>query len=225
MSGAKNAAAPAAGASAGPPTTICQAALDLIVAGEVTSPQFYAARLTRPTWPGGESGVTIGIGRDLGQSSVVRFREDWGGRLASGAVNRLAQACGVRGAKAEPMARELGGIEIPWYVAYAAFAQVDIPRAAFDAFNAFPNCAALAEASFGALVSLVFNRGTAMTDPQGDDRHSRLEMRAIRDLMAQRRFAEVPAQLRAMVRLWPEMEGLRDRRIAEAALFEAGLSA
>jgi GH24 family phage-related lysozyme (muramidase) len=72
------------------------------------------------------------------------------------------------------------------------------------------------------LVSLVYNRGTAMADSPrkpGD----RKEMREIRDAVAAGRLASIPAALRAMKRLWPEGSGLRDRREREAKLFEEGL--
>jgi len=38
------------------------------------------------------------------------------------------------------------------------------------------------------------------------------------------RLGDVPAALRAMKRLWPEGNGLRDRREREAKLFEEGLA-
>jgi GH24 family phage-related lysozyme (muramidase) len=75
---------------------------------------------------------------------------------------------------------------------------------------------------FGVLVSLVYNRGTSMTDTSGVP-GSRKEMRDIRDAVAAGRITDVPAALRAMKRLWPEGNGLRDRREREAKLFEEGL--
>ena len=75
----------------------------------------------------------------------------------------------------------------------------------------------------GVLVSLVYNRGTSMTDPANLPGF-RQEMRDIRDAVAAGRFTEIPAALRAMKRLWPEGNGLRDRREREAKLFEEGLA-
>jgi hypothetical protein len=51
-------------------------------------------------------------------------------------------------------------------------------------------------------------------------------MRNIRDLMVAKRFAEIPAQLLAMRRLWlrtPGGQGLVLRRELEAQLFSLGL--
>lgn len=61
-----------------------------------------------------------------------------------------------------------------------------------------------------------------MTDPLGSN--SRKEMRDIRDAVAAGRFGDVPAALRSMKRLWPQGNGLRDRREREAKLFEEGLA-
>jgi Arc/MetJ-type ribon-helix-helix transcriptional regulator len=60
-----------------------------------------------------------------------------------------------------------------------------------------------------------------MSDPPEADR--RKEMRDIRDAIAEGRFADIPDALRSMKRLWPEGNGLRDRREREARLFEEGL--
>jgi hypothetical protein len=62
-----------------------------------------------------------------------------------------------------------------------------------------------------------------MTDT-ADYPGSRKEMRDIRDAVAAGRINDIPAALRAMKRLWPEGNGLRDRRDREAKLFEEGLA-
>jgi hypothetical protein len=62
-----------------------------------------------------------------------------------------------------------------------------------------------------------------MTD-SNDNPGNRTEMRAIRDAVVGGRFADIPAQLRSMERLWPVGNGLRARREREAKLFEAGLA-
>ena len=86
--------------------------------------------------------------------------------------------------------------------------------------RAFPGCEELPADCFGALVSLVYNRGGGMGIP-GDER--RAEMRLIRDAIRVRDYSDVPEALREMKRLWPNAGGLRARRDAEAALFERGL--
>ncbi len=85
--------------------------------------------------------------------------------------------------------------------------------------NALANTDKLSGDSFGALVSLAFNRGASFHEP--GVRYA--EMRAVASLMTTHQFAEIPAQIRAMARLWPSTKDLRDRRQHEAALFEEGL--
>jgi hypothetical protein len=65
----------------------------------------------------------------------------------------------------------------------------------------------------GAVLSLVFNRGASCAGER------RREMRAIRDELAGGlALARIAEQCEAMQRLWPEVRGLRDRRVREAGL-------
>jgi peptidoglycan hydrolase-like protein with peptidoglycan-binding domain len=50
-------------------------AVSFIAREEVGSRGFYDAQCARPTWPGGASGVTIGVGYDLGYQAG--FAADW----------------------------------------------------------------------------------------------------------------------------------------------------
>ena len=56
---------------------ISKEAYDLIVQYECGGQVYYTSRLSNPTWPGGASGVTIGIGYDLGYNAVDQIRKDW----------------------------------------------------------------------------------------------------------------------------------------------------
>lgn len=61
---------------------------------------------TRPHWPGGKSGVTIGAGYDLGGKSAVQVKQrmlDLG--LDSAAASRFAQGAGLKGKAAEQWAK------------------------------------------------------------------------------------------------------------------------
>ena len=88
--------------------------------------------------------------------------------------------------------------------------------------RALPNARELPPESYGALVSVIYNVGSAGFDRQGD-RYA--EMRKIRELMETRQFSEIPAQIRSMKRLYPNRLGLQARRDKEAQLFEKGLAA
>lgn len=216
--------------------TISDAAIDLIVRCEVTSEATYLHRYSYPTRPGGMSGVTIGIGYDLGQVTASQFLADWSGAGLSDAVeNRLAACCGVKGEAAIPLARGLADITIPWAAALAVFRGVSLPAYTRATVAAIPGADRLPPDCLGALVSLAYNRG-AGGFTTNDDR--RREMRAIRAAIIDGHPQAVPGQLRAMKRLWvqnPEappdkwvpmkdLAGLLARRDAEADLFERGLA-
>ena len=97
-----------------------------------------------------------------------------------------------------------------------------LPYPAHETEATFPNCGDLKDDAFGALVSLIYNRGTLISNSNPN----RIEMHQIRELMREKRFSEVPARIRAMKRLWEkdrQARGLVRRREAEALLFERGL--
>ena len=199
-------------------------AVDLIVFAEVTSRRTYEARYIRPTWPGGESGVTIGIGYDLAHHDADDLALDWPTLLPSTRA-ALERACGVSGMPAKDLVAKLSGVIVPWDAAYACFRDRTLPKFERLTADAFPGSLDLPPLCFGALVSLVYNRGTSMGAQGKPSWDSRREMRAIRDLIADGRLADVPAQFRAMKRLWPGVGGLLTRRDAEAAMWERGLTA
>lgn len=199
---------------------ISQAAFDLIVAEEVSSRRAYERLYRRTEWPGASSGVTIGIGYDVGYATPTRLRADWAGRIPDAMIAALTPACGVTGAAARPLAARLKPkVDIPWDAAIGVFAAVDVPRWTATVKQHLPNTELLSPHSLGALVSLAYNRGPSFA--KAGDRTR--EMRAIRAHMAAKTFAKIPAEFRAMRRLWPALKGLRDRREREAALFERGL--
>src|SRR5438477_12639190 len=63
-------------------------------------------------WPGGESGVTIGIGYDLGFATPEQFRSDWANCLSDGDCAALTAVLGQTGQKAKASAPALKSIVI-----------------------------------------------------------------------------------------------------------------
>ena len=63
--------------------------LEWIVKFEISSEAYYNRFLKHPTWRGGESGVTIGVGYDLGFVTVAQMRRDWGGKIADADLEKL----------------------------------------------------------------------------------------------------------------------------------------
>lgn len=203
--------------------TIAQPAIDLIVASEVTSKAHYQKKLQSPIWPKGRSGVTIGIGYDVGTVDEPTLRADWAGVLDEAALARLAKTCTITGPRAEAFIRGLADLRVPFEDAMKVFLARSLPVFIGQVERALPNTALLGPECLGALTSLVYNRGTPFQRP--DDRYR--EMRAIREHMADKAFALIPGELRAMKRIWqgdPNSAGLLVRREAEAALFERGLA-
>ncbi len=62
--------------------TISRKGLKQLVKHEISSGAYYKKSLSHPIWPGGASGITIGIGYDLGYNSAQQIRKDWTGKIA-----------------------------------------------------------------------------------------------------------------------------------------------
>lgn len=203
-------------------SVISRAAEELIIEQEVSSEKVYNARYTRPTWPGGASGVTIGIGYDLGMSTIAQIKSAWGNLVSPAMLQAMTQCAGMTGeAGRKALSHVRDKINIPWDVALHVFENVDMPRWVGIVKSRLPNCDALSPDCLGALVSLAYNRGPSFD--RAGDRYR--EMRAIKKHMKDRRYDLIPNEFRSMARLWQNtsVRGLVARRNAEADLFERGL--
>lgn len=204
-------AEPAEGAS----LLVSARALDLIVAHEITSEATYRRALERPIWPGADSGVTVGIGYDLGHTSAAQIERDWRGRLPDAHVDALLRVQGTTGPRAEAALPEVAHVVVPLEAARAVFYTSTLPRFAASVRRAYPGVEGLPADAQGALLSLVFNRGASMSS---DDR--RREMREIRGLVPDGDLDGIAGRIRSMKRLWDpaRLGGLHRRRDAEADL-------
>ena len=177
---------------------------------------FYNSNgLKHPIWPGASSGVTIGVGYDLGFNSADTIRADWESELDEATVKRLCTVAGKTGQTAKAALASVKNVVVPWAAAFAVYQAVTIPKFEQLTRNAFPGFDNLDPHCQGALVSLVFNRGASM---KGD---RRIEMRAIRDLVPQKDYPGIASQFRKMKRLWKGTDiekGMNRRRDAEADL-------
>lgn len=190
--------------------------LEQIVQFEVTSEKYYEKHLSQPIWPGGGSGVTIGIGYDLGQTDQDTIASDWGGKIPAPDLNDLLAVAGLTGEDAAGQIHDLRHITIPLEQAKEVFYAITLPRFARMTRAAYPGVEALPADAQAMLLSLVFNRGTKM---EGDRRR---EMKAIKPLVQARDLRGIAAQIRAMKRLWDidQLPGLHARRGREAELIE-----
>ncbi len=170
-------------------------------------------------WPGGGSGITLGIGYDLGFVTVQQFEQDWGPILSADQMERLKTVIGLTGGAAEMRAPQFSDIKVTRAQGEEVFKKRTLPLHSGRTEQAFPGVDQLPPDAQGALVSLVFNRGPGM---DGDRRR---EMRAVRDAVARKDLREIAGQIRAMKRLWEGqgLDGLLRRRDAEADLVESAI--
>jgi len=194
---------------------ISRKSIDFIVQQECGGRAYYDKVLQKPSWPGGDSGVTIGIGYDAGYETLTQFTKDWGNNLPIDSFNLLKPVIGIKGEKARDLLKgDILNIRIPFNMAYDVFVKNDVPRYFAMTKKIYPQLEELNEDTQGALVSMVFNRGTSLA---GD---SRTEMRAIVDLVAKKDYEGIAEEIEKSKRLWEHkgLDGLVLRREAESDL-------
>lgn len=207
---------------------ICKAAIDLMVQEEVGAEypgdtRYYNKFLIHPTWPGGDSGVTIGIGYDLGYASVTQIKADWGDKVNGNHLVQLISAAGFKGQMAKkqigPLMRQ---VTIPYDVALQVFISRSIPAAYKQALEVYPGLDKLNADTIGAIVSLVYNRGNKLTGP------NREGMAALVPLIAKADYMGIAQTIEGMKHIWEggtkSDDGLVDRRVLEANLVRKSIS-
>src|ERR1700678_3863445 len=97
-----------------------QKAFDLIVEEETGGEAYYNKTEIHPDWPGGASGVTIGVGYDCGYETPAQIGADWAA-LPSAARASLQECAGITGSPASSRARELHAVSVPWDLALNVF--------------------------------------------------------------------------------------------------------
>lgn len=194
--------------------TISRAGMEQLVQHEIVSKSYYNRFLKQPIWPGGASGVTIGIGYDLGYNRVSRIQRDWRGKVTDADLEKLKNVSGLKGDAAEKELNRLQAINIPFDNANYVFSKSTLPRYAASTRKAYPGIEKLFADAQAALLSLVYNRGTSMSGSR------RKEMAAIRALVLQQDYAGITQEIRNMKRLWTDrgLSGLLQRRDDEADL-------
>ena len=208
-------------------TMLSKKSLDLILEFEVGGGEnYYNKFLKNPAWPEGQSGVTIGVGYDLGYVNKTEFSEDWKD-LPKDIFDRLYKVVGIKGYNAKNLIRGLKDIVIPWELSLQVFNNKTVTKFWNLTKDTFPNFDKMPEDAKGGLVSLVFNRGSAL---EGDRRR---EMKLIRDGMRitntfdQKALSFIANQIRNMKRIWAGgsiEKGMNRRRDAEAKLIEQSLN-
>lgn len=194
--------------------TISSAGMAQLVRHEIVSKAYYNKFLKHPIWPGGASGVTIGIGYDLGYNRVSQIQRDWSGKVSELDLEKLKKMSGLKAGKAKQQLRRLKTVSVTFDDAITVFSESTLPRYAASARKTYPGIENLHADAQAALLSLVYNRGTAMSGAR------RKEMAAIRPLVLQQDYAGIAQEILNMKRLWQGrgLDGLLKRRDDEAEL-------
>lgn len=186
--------------------------LKKIVFFEISSAAYYKKFLSHPTWPKGQSGITIGIGYDLGYQSKTKIKKAWQGKLPDADLEKLISVSGLKGQAAYAALPIVASVQIPLTAASQVHSESTLPTYAVQTKKAYQGVEALPADAQSMLLSLVFNRGTSMS---GD---SRREMKAIQALVVAKNLDGIAEQVRSMKRLWDidVQPGLHARRDSEA---------
>lgn len=179
-------------------------------------------------WPGGGSGLTGGYGSDIGADP--KALDNWKGVLTDAQIARLETARGKTGRSAAQIASRFADIRVTKEQAMKVFTERTLPRWISTTEKTFPGIELLPADARGALVSIVFNRGSDLTGAR------RVEMQNIHEDLAlfkampeSTRAGELPrilgriaTEIRKMKRLWKNqgLDGLLTRRENEAKLVE-----
>ena len=208
--------------------------IDMILKFEVTSKEYYIQHYQHPILPGESSGITIGIGYDLGQVSLAEFKRDWGDKLSTSDIELLSQCIGkhlkdgdnANNKKMKDLLAAVSKVTISLDKAESVYLNKTLPKFVELAKKTFPNFDKLPENAQGALVSLVINRGGGLDRTN----NRRKEMVEISDFMknktvfSQSDLNYIASKITEMKRLWPNTKGLQVRRDIEADFLKNALN-
>lgn len=184
-----------------------------IVEWETGGPRYYNRYLTTPLNPVNDfSGLTVGVGYDLGYYSADQIKSDWKGYISEEDIDKLASVSGLKGREASGRHRGVVGVSISYDVALAQFTKVTLPTWLMKAYKLWPNFDALNDRQKTALVSLTFNRGTSLAGS------TRSEMKEVYDNLERGNTRPVAGLIKQMALRSP-LKGVQLRRKQEGELF------
>jgi GH24 family phage-related lysozyme (muramidase) len=193
--------------------------LDLLLQYEVGGGKLYYEKyLSKFTWPGGASGPTVAIGIDCAYYSEAELASIFS-FLTEDQINSVQKASGKTGEKGKQYTIQLRatGIVVGWDKALEIFEKLTWPKFTKLAEKTYQGLADLHPDAYGAIVSLVFNRGTNLSGEK------RKEMANIKTLILKKDYKKIAKEFRNMKRIWTGkgLDGLLERREAEAKLVES----
>jgi len=192
---------------------------NLIVGFEVSDKATYEKLYSIPTVPCPKttsSGITIGIGYDCSTVTKSQLYIDWSDFLTGDQLDRLAEIMQLTGEDAYNKLNTVNDIVIQWDEALGEFSR-ELDKFYNICANAFPNFENSPQCVIDIIVSLVYNRGASVVGS------SRSEMLNIKNDISSSNWNDIPTQIISMKRLWPNIQGLCDRRDAEAQFLINGL--
>ncbi len=197
---------------------ISNKAVDYIISAEVISPDYYEKHFSHPIWPKGESGITIGIGYDLGYNSKDEIALDWAA-LPPTDLTILQTVAGIRGDKCVAVLPDVKSVDIPFSVAKDVFTKSSLSKYAASALKIYPGLDKLLPDAIGGIVSMVYNRGASIIGTR------RVQMKNIVPLVAAMDYSGIAAQIEASKILWQGkgLDGLLTRRDKEASLVRSAI--
>jgi len=205
---------------AGTSMIVSKKGLDIIIESEVSSKAYYNTKYKFPIWPGGDSGVTIGIGYDLGYNSVAKITADFKNLVSAADLAILTSVAGLKAEKAKAsLTPAVKAAVVSWEAALDVFYIKSMPDYAKKTKAIYPDVHLLPPDAQAALVSLIYNRGNSLDRPSPEARD---EMRNIVPLVTAKDLKGIANEFRKMKRLWDPAKaaGLITRREREAVLIE-----
>ena len=190
--------------------TISNNSIEKIIDAEISSEAYYNKFLAAPSWPTGQSGVTVGIGYDLGYNTKSQIRADWQGLVNANILAYMQSVAGLKGLAAKSKTTKL--FKVPLDVARKVFTEKTLPRFISDTLIAYPDANQLTPNAFGALVMLVFNRGNSFGTMGKPSWNSRKEMRELAPLITAKNYPAIAAKIREMKRLWDGLDDVNLKR-------------
>jgi hypothetical protein len=176
-----------------------------------------------PYWPSSYSGITIGVGWDLGQHGRTDLLDAWRA-LGTISLAKLAEASNQKGHAAALLLPDLKAIDVPRDLSLAVFRKSLADDYYPTAKKLFPGFEKLPAEAQVALISVVFNRGAVLGhDPDwktATELDRRWEIRRLRDDVQRGDIFAIYIRLGTMKRLWEKSgpRGLLYRRRDEQHL-------
>jgi GH24 family phage-related lysozyme (muramidase) len=193
--------------------------------------RMYNRKYGLPTVPSNGSGVTIGIGYDLGMNKPHQIQKDWQGKVNANALAFFMSCADKTGLTASKMITPATRFFVPYSAAYEVFRTSTLPRFCRLTKISFPAIEQLNPLAQAVIVGIVYNRGNGLVDVTTTARRERRreEMRNLVGAISKQDYVSIAEEIENMKRLWdgiPDFDGDKEeilrglvvRREDEAAM-------